>query len=902
VREREGARGVRENEAASREARKAAEAQLLDPRVVSIRSQLIVALRDPNALADLAIELDEATRVASAEGALALHRAENQYFSRELNRAQTQIESILFAGFCRGTRDELHSIHEWDFGLIEMVHPRMAEVFSARPPAVQQRLADKWGRFERWTTTWPLLRALERAGLVEERDDDEYWVQAWRALVPDDNSAVDKLFQAVRNERVARDPALAARMAASIARPACGPVFTSFFKADVLDAVVDLERAGVFERVTVVEAILDALAAAPRPGVAASLRRLLDAVAPEASELAPHGRKIVQVVAHGRPSEQAAGAGWLVAAASAGGEVDSANADRALCLAAEQATKAGARELLRAAETVLGPRGLTSVARAALANPNADIQLMAVDVLARGLGDDLANQQALADAVAEAEPRVRERIVAALASASVVVTGARGSGAPARPTLADSALTMARPLPVVPLATADDLIDSLTMLVAGSLPGGEIDRIVDGLCRFSASDASAGHRGLLLKRLRSFKFSEVAWERPTTVACLLEVTTWLARAPDVSGPIFREQVPENAFGRDVTQFLRARFAEAVAVSGDRPGPSLSLPEDTRGGLCIATVVARLGERRGDVGTAEMHDTAARLGAEAALEQLPGKAGTRIRDLARSGVPHIEDWKFDDAPPPARSLRRGVRVTLDSPKARATGGASDLVRAVAARFASLPGGEGYRTYLDFFGAGVSRGKEELAWSLVAMPQARDLILGYVAGTLYGENTSQTRDRCEELAVESLTWPSTGTGPGADCLIAMGMMASVAGARAATLDVLPVLAATGRLRQVAVGTIVGRAASSGVTGLARAAAAVAEYANVDGQAASAAQIAEHAMLVVRRDHRELGALLEAWELALDLAAARVDSPDARSHLEQSGAGSSKRAQAARRLLAL
>ena len=83
--------------------------------------------------------------------------------------------------------------------------------------------------------------------------------------------------------------------------------------------------------------------------------------------------------------------------------------------------------------------------------------------------------------------------------------------------------------------------------------------------------------------------------------------------------------------------------------------------------------------------------------------------------------------------------------------------------------------------------------------------------------------------------------------------------------------------------------------------RAAAALREAcaASASGAVAAAA-ILETAVATIHEDQRDLGRLLEVWEIACAASGARVTNPGAREALEFAAVGQSRRAAAARRLL--
>ncbi|MFV0632867.1 hypothetical protein [Demequina sp.] len=838
------------------------------------------------------------------------------------------------------------------------VHPEAVRLLASRPARVRAAWLKECARYQEGTAGWWAIRACEQAGFTDGMPsrDAAYWRAAWEATASRWSRA-DEV--SLAGEQLAADAQLRAGMATSLAIPTVADHFAGFAGDQLAAVVLPHVEAGLLDRLALLKAALTGLAADPRPGTAGALRRLVVALDPTPDELAPHASSLVSVLENGRAAEHAQVCAWLLAIAHGGVDLDVDRIAMAGAAAIEGGTKASGRAVLRLLDTLAPAVRAPEVARALLAHAHADLQ-------AEGVRRAVACEGA--DALAEYRTLVAPGVRVGLEEALRVMGrlgedhghGGHGGhgGHDGEPEAEEGgtpeAPALVAPTPVEPALTPEQFAEVLSHVCA--VPGGrgaspeDLERLLDGLCRYRAQDldstllsparaavrrrcvrAHAADGAVVTVAAGPEDAAVLAWlegEAPVTTEHLYPATgAWLDAlvvptvAVDDTRYAHRRSDPG---GRGA---LEARWWEAAAASAVAPRPSLALPTRSDGLIAAPEFVERLatlvtsGSRAGRF---EAAHALARLDVDGIDGTLAHQLTALDHDIARAALALVGDGpgpqeaalaaqvaaehdRVTDVELQSERTQWGVLMSAPLPlvepaRKRSTLHVTDPVsRPLAAVTSRALHGSFQAHVRELTGTGDWDGGRN-AWALTLVPRHRDLVMAELAVAVIEDPDSSRRDRDEVCAVLALGQGGSPLGAGARMLVVAVALSALPEPRAALVDVGAL--ALPAVDPHATGTLLARMANEGAPGLARAATLFAQMARTDA-ASHVAALCEATVAGIDGSHRDLGALLEAWEVALDRggapALASLADPKSRAALEGASAGSSKRAKAAKRLLA-
>ncbi|WP_084106455.1 hypothetical protein [Demequina sp. NBRC 110056] len=923
---------------------------------------------DPDAVADAILALTEQERAAAMvplfEASQALRSADPEGTRGDPAAAHVGQLALLGAGTVSAANREMIGLPTTRIG--PAVHARLAEVLASRPARVRAAWIRESGRYREWSPGWWVIRALERAGGVDGLPDRDaaYWRAAW-AAVADRWSWRDEGAVATATSRLEDDAELAEGLARSFAIPGVADHLAAFSEEEFEAVLLPLVRSGALERGTLVDAALRGLALDQRPGAAGGLRRLVMRLEPTEAELGAHVPQLLAVLEQGRPAEHAQACAWLARAVGGGADLEPDRLVGAAAAAIEAGTKSSALAVLRAADALAPGAGDVVIARALLAHGHADVQRKGVArAVASGSADALAESR---DHVTPAVRGLVDDALAAWGVQAAPAGGSAECGAAASPPgigtdgaapVEAAAIAAAVPAreaasPLEPVADPAALAAELTALIVGLAEPRQdpilLERVLDGLTRHNASGLEPALLDPVVavisrRRVRGvaddgavvtvYQYPEdalvLAWiegaDPPEQHGLVRASSRWLDA---LTAATWRVADPwpggwgTHPGGRNA---VLARWWEAVAASA-HPRPSLALPTDTHGWLAPRELAARLetvvalgaavGRHEAAHALARLDVAAMTADALARLASIDHPVARSARALAGEDVAvddavlasqlsaehdRIEGWSLTSKDTPWGRVLEVSAPRLAPERDRAT---VDVVDPASLAVGSMLGRAAHGLFRPpihpLHGGDFWDGSLE-SWALTVAPRRRDAVLGGVACDVVADPDSPRRERDEAAAVLSLGWSDAAAGDGARLLVAAVALSALPDPRAALVDVGA--AALDLLGGREVGELAGRLVALGAPGLARMAAVVTQLAQA-GAAPGAAAWCAGAVVAAGPAHRELCALLEAWEIALDrggaAASATLADGDVRTVLADASAGSSKRAKAARRLLA-
>ncbi|WP_084106457.1 hypothetical protein [Demequina sp. NBRC 110056] len=920
------------------------------------RSLDAIDVLDESALAAALLSMAEADRVDAGatlhQVVMLEHRTDRSRFSPT---HWARVMRVVDLGTKTPTRTRNDALARFIAMDADTVPEEATALFRARPARVRAAMERWWWHEgdEGAIQLWDVWRHLVRAGEVEPKEGP-FELGAYRALLWG-NGPEDGAERAARvSHWIAADPAIVELARSGYRSHAARQNETTYLK----ERVRMLVTTGVLRVDDVVAVAVNVLSGEPHRDRNALHRWLVD----EVVDMSEYGSALVPslgaAAAHGAPADRTWALAHLLALAPRDARAQEI-ADTVVTDVVATASVATTRAALRyAAGRSLDLR--LEVIAAALTHARSSQRGLALDALATvPIGDVRADaSERILDAATAAGPAERDRVRAwaGVGAVALGVDGERKTGEAASPQLVPAAAPTL-PAPLVPV-TAEELGGLAVAAATGGLDALDAELLLDGMARYSPTDIGEHARGAIAHRARAartsmqplalpcFHVAEAVWiwngdvvprdEAPVRkVRRLLRTATIYREDHPIPGPVTTG--PERPLwegARDcewwgTAGLLCARLAETVIGSGPRR-PALATPDASDGTVSAQSLVSRLAHH--NAGDPWRYD------AVAAILRLPARApdGDVLAALRESrhpvAVAALALWGAGtvDAVPlwlrPALASR-GLRPTGAEIVSRTSGWRPQdewtaLVvnwnRAVVSgpsrwdplgsiAWWSAPGGSDIRRVESWDGAmlAIASPFEARSWqsALLAAPHDADAVLAAAAAVMVRLGLADRTSHADDApALHLLHGHTPLDGHGASLYLATVLVGRSSSARAAVTDVLSTRAASVDGHRLGV-TVAALAASVG--GLARAAAVL--EASVDGPAGATLVASICAGVIGATDprHRELAALLEVWERACDVdGASSVATLDAaaRRVLDDASAGSSKRAHASRRLLAL
>lgn len=857
------------------------------------------------------------------------------------------------------------------------VHPRLVDVVAARPANVRRSLCR--ALLDGYPAAfWPAVRDLARAGHIEQPAGDAYYLGLFLSLPFVHYEERDGTDTEIAVARLVADPQTGEELWRGLEREVVVHRLTSDFWVDTLVAAV---TAGALDRGRLLDVSLHGQLRDLRPSASAFFRKVADALAPTDDELRPRAPQLLRVVGGSHPSEQRAAADRLRTLVEGGLALDRGAVAAAVATpltGRHKAAGVAALRLLAAVDMDSETAGRAAVT--GLGHAHEDVQRGALDVLerlARGAGGlPLAvREDALVwlDAVAPAHRSRLEALTgvsepasdvpiadadglaaraAAVPAATADVLGLEAAVAAVRrgelpPPTTFAAAASPPGDPVRPVDGPEELVEVLTMLLAGNHDPVELERAIDGLARVPARSASATTLGPLRRLLDGRR----EWGAPSQYQLAAAAHAWadrrtpdppaylrpargrlrtpgllhdLVERPSPAAPSWMTAFDALERPSGLLGLLDARLWEAVWLGVHEPRPTLALPVDDRGWLDAATLVARLAAfpPRRAPGRFEAVQALLRVHPEPTTEapvSVPGRpaVAAALADLL-TGSRTVEDvglqrtaWAAPRGPSRlvaadvrdtvARShLVRVIRFQMDTPEPRRRDDpVGELVHDVLVPDAANPG-----HWWNPMASTLPRADRlVVTWAAMALPRDRDAVAAKAA-TLLAEDMDENRAAdALDAVVGCLVGPDEPLGWAEHTLLAVALAARNEAVGAAATDVLAAAAEDGRLDPDSVGQAL---AWLGTVGLGKAARFAARCEAVTDRSLVTAEQVRRVLQawVAALDAlpRDAHAALAALERACDRAARGIDDAAARHALEGAATGSSKRARTARRLLDL
>lgn len=615
----------------------------------------------------------EAERRAAAPVAVEWHKRVHEHWRASFGGRGKQMPDRLYEAVrstaplaiagCAGASEVLK---------LPLEHDAFFRILSARKPAWLQSFADQAIARSYWY--WPLIRSLERAGLIARPSSDRYpigmVVAGYRTdpyrLLTEDAELLDEQVWRLFEVEGDRDASLASNDQYSGIR-------------SWSETLIRLSQEGRLSRDRLLDASLDALARDFAQYRAGWFSRFHEALQPTLEERAARIDRYLRLLASPIPPTVSFALKALTALDRAGRLSPEALLEHgAPALAArEKGTVTAILKLLgRAAKAnpALAARA-AELATEALIHENPEVQGAALDLIEKhGTPIAAGLRRLLEDRREDVAASQRARLEALLGSAPDTSEGAVGSvgeefdlsqlvaraGAiPARwrqlagvdavleaavagrlhaPALPLPALEIPRLVPgteIESIRDLDELIDSFTTLLENFDPPEEIERALDGLSRLCAErpDDFARRIGPLRKRAQKL-FIDDSWM----------MTWWGRQQQDVSvlilawttGEMPKYQAPKQGREIDLAHFTGQRLLElARRVTAGRARPLLALPTHQGGWIDPRMLVERVAAAGGwdlcDAVQALLRlapDHRPEARAEAAA--LPGELGAALR--------------------------------------------------------------------------------------------------------------------------------------------------------------------------------------------------------------------------------------------------------------------------------
>lgn len=604
---------------------------------------------DPEALADALLAMSEKDRRACHEALEELTRSrERLRYSPETapHFEATQIA----AGGTGSVRDLRYGLGLW----IGRVHPRLAEVVTARPARTVSGIVRAILTDQR-NDLWPLVRDLVRAGTIPRPDDENWSIGLMMWLWS--GGGFDEPREDVETH-LRDDPALVEEVWVALEREAVVDHIAATIRVGDRHQLLRLVDDGILDRARMLEVAARGMTRDLRPTSAAFFRKVFDALDPTTDEVAAHAPAFVRTLAGPHATEQRHAADRLHRLVAAGVDVDAHTVAGAVATPLAGRQKGAAMSALR----LLGELPLDEVTRGAtaavgLGHPHADVQGAVLAMLEPGPVPQEVREELLAwtDAVA---PEHRQRLQDLLGLEVPAAEGededvpdladlrARLDALPGavvdRLGLADALARVAeghRPAPargamadaperdrVVPITDVEELVDVVVRVLAGSGTPMDVERVVDGFARIPPSAAAASLRSPIVRLvagedvLRHWGASAVGNVAVAAAAWCDRKTPHAPAAVTVNrrgrGKLLTDLVPGRRGHGDTPAlwafdgsaeaagclgFLAGRLFEAVVVGLTSPRPTLALPSTEDGWLepddLVQRVDALAGHRR-----------------------------------------------------------------------------------------------------------------------------------------------------------------------------------------------------------------------------------------------------------------------------------------------------------------
>ncbi len=908
---------------------------------------------DEDAFADAIVKASEAERVGAASALRTVMNLTLRNERSDLRGRAVVVRTDLLLEFGTATPTSRSWVSISTYGAYgpSAVPERLREVFESRPAPIRDRIIRWfWEKPRDRVVAWEAWRSLIRQGVVEERYLDTYYLGALSSLAPPWQAEPEDL-DAVReevNDWVRADPQLVELARKGYRLPAAHENESSYLTFGRLRLI----ETGVLTPDDIFDVGFAVLSDAPNRNASAQHRTLIDAAAADIALLASREGMLLRVLTHGQPAEQAWALDKVVALSDAGVPCAPARVVPGLIATANAGSGSAVRGALAYAKAHVTDGERIDVALAALAHSKSTQQQHGFRALSEFTPSDLTGQQrAELDVVAPGlAPAVRTKVLDWLGE----------STSPPPRAAADSPPQFVPPVPadMLPLPDADAVVGLVAALIAAPGDPVDLERALDGLARFRASQASAAVRMDALTALQ--RAADPAVGTPLCHHLFDAFAAWLSdqapantdalhaskrpwgsriqyRQPELALPGFMMGNKSPGWQSLTCEMSGtngltcARAWEAASISAREPGPLLALPTQSTGGIAPEAFATRVSQ--GATSAADL-----RYDAIGALLRLPLQcddadviatlrssrypvASAALALWGHAALSDVADWLR-----PAVSSRSIVvtgahadmrSVTWEGHLSAQTwpslviewAGEVPPVPSLTdpvGSIAWLAGSDGVAVrQCDWWSggslplAGLTRG-ESWRRSMMAAPAHADALLAAFAAVVVRLGQEDRTSIADDAPLLYLLEAPVSVGRGAHLYLATAMVGKSSSARSVAVDLL--VAQPGRWDAAELGRAIAMLIGGGLKGLGRAAALAATACTGSEAARLIAGTCSATVSAMSEAHRELGAWLETWELACDAADMGVEDPAARHALTQLAVGSSKRAASARRLLAI
>lgn len=535
---------------------------------------------------------------------------------------------------------------------------------------------------------------------------------------------------------------------------------------------------------------------------------------------------------------------------------------------------------------------------------------------------------------AEALPREIDHVL----SVSSAYQRAR-DGAMPTPVRFDPAAAPSFAPAVEPITEAASLVETLVVIVAGSGDAVDVERAIDGLARIDPHDVDERTRSPLRPLVKDVLNPE--WQVWSAAgAFTLAAWNWWARTPPPPLPYLRApgrlrrrrsamptlteppRAPDrwwatafdgSAYVAGVLGFLVARLHEAVTLGLSAPRPTLALPSTADGRLDPAVLSARLRA------LAEARRVPGRFEAVQALLRLPAGStdlGRRIAEMA--GVPQDEGLlrasqrdhacrpvavRVVDLPSRFKGYAGSTTVRFDLAEQAPSPRRDDPVGQLAAELGAPDAGELRRGWWSPFASAIPPADRiALGATPVALPNHHEMLEARAASLIAEDMDSNRSSDGLDVIVSAAVDPDAPLTLATHVLLAVGLGAKNQAVAAAATDLVIAASDDGRFDPEQFGSVAAILTSKGVVKPSRLAdrmnPAVATPLSADRiRIALSSWISE-----LDEMPRDVHAVLGVLEKACAAAGRGITDTAAQEKLAAASVGSSKRAKAAERLLAL
>lgn len=511
--------------------------------------------------------------------------------------------------------------------------------------------------------------------------------------------------------------------------------------------------------------------------------------------------------------------------------------------------------------------------------------------------------------------------------------------------------------PVEPIVDVAELVGAVTAILGGSGTPLDLERVIDGFGRLDPSRvsdsllspmraaaeavenpfASGGWYGWGVRGMVSL--AALYWStrrEPPPLPYLAPARKKRFRAPpqlahdlvqpkrDADGQWWAAAFDGSSYNAGLGGFVSARLWEAVTAGLGRARPSLALPSSADGWLAADELLDRLDRNRSlkiEPGRFDAVQALLRLRPARGTEERPGPThdpvataihvfqnGSRAdvdEGLARAIVSHdgplamrLVTFPKVGYQPEITVLRYNIGVGA-GPLRR-----DDPVGQLLAELVPPHDRPVVNVRWTDVGTALSSSDQLLVdWTTIGLPRHREFVAARAASMLAEDPDSNRSTDCLHLLVSAASAPDYDLTFGVTVLLAVALSDRNVVTRSAAADLLQDAATDGRLDPGKLGDVLAQLSNGGVVKPARFAKAA------SGIVTSSPLVAERVRQVlctwlglVDGVPRDLHAVLETLELACDRSGTGVDVPAAIDKLRQASAGSSKRAESAKRLLNL